>query len=65
MRIHFTRKKVIIYAVGTGTGLVLGALYYNLIGCRTGTCPILSTAFRSTIYGGVLGFLVSGLFTGK
>ena len=65
MQIQLTRKKAIIYAVGIVAGLVLGALYYKLIGCRTGTCPLTSTVFRSMLYGGVLGFLVSGLFTAK
>ncbi len=44
--------------------VVLGALagfaYYRFVGCRTGACPITSNPYISTVYGAVLGFLLSG-----
>jgi hypothetical protein len=44
-------------------GLILGAAagyaYYRLIGCSSGACPITSNPFISTMYGAVVGLLVS------
>lgn len=47
----------------TLTGSVLGYLYYKFVGCRTGTCPMTSSAIGSTIYGALIGLLFSDLFT--
>jgi hypothetical protein len=65
MNISLNKKKIITYAVGIAAGLALGAVYYKLVGCRTGTCPLTSTVLRSMIYGGVLGFLFAGIFVSK
>jgi hypothetical protein len=40
-------------------GAVSGFAYYRLVGCRSGTCPITSNPYVSTLYGAVLGFLLS------
>jgi hypothetical protein len=40
-------------------GAVIGLLYQRFVGCRTGTCPITSNRYIATIYGAVMGFLVS------
>jgi hypothetical protein len=44
-------------------GFVLGALagfaYYKFVGCASGTCPITSNPFISTIYGAVMGGLLA------
>ena len=41
-------------------GAVVGLAYQRLIGCRTGTCPITSNPYIATVYGAVVGYLVSG-----
>jgi hypothetical protein len=48
-------------------GIILGALagfaYYRFIGCASGACPITGNPIISTIYGAVMGALVSGAFS--
>jgi hypothetical protein len=41
-------------------GALAGFGYHKLIGCRTGTCPITANPYISTVYGAVMGFLLSG-----
>ena len=41
-------------------GAAVGLAYQRFIGCRTGTCPITSNPYISTIYGAVMGYLLSG-----
>ncbi|CUT02708.1 DUF6132 family protein [Candidatus Chrysopegis kryptomonas] len=36
-------------------GALAGYLYYFFIGCKSGTCPITSNPYFSTLYGGILG----------
>lgn len=44
-------------------GLVLGALggygYYYFIGCSSGTCAITSRPLNSTLYGALIGFVLT------
>ena len=40
-------------------GGVIGFGYHRLVGCRTGACLITANPYASTIYGAVMGFLVS------
>jgi hypothetical protein len=44
--------------------IVLGAaggfLYYRLIGCKTGFCPITRNPWISTLYGALLGLMFIG-----
>jgi phage shock protein E len=39
-------------------GAALGYAYYHWIGCVSGTCPISSNAYLSTLYGTLLGGLL-------
>jgi hypothetical protein len=60
---HILKKKYVKTILGVSAGLVFGAVYYRLVGCKTGSCPLTSTVFRSMAYGGLMGFLVSQMFT--
>jgi hypothetical protein len=46
---------------GSLIGILLGAtagwLYWNFIGCSSGTCAITSKPFNSTLYGALMGSL--------
>ncbi|HNX13831.1 MAG TPA: DUF6132 family protein [Oscillospiraceae bacterium] len=50
------------YLIGAVIGGLVGYfVLYKLIGCSTGACPITANPFLSTIYGIVLGLLVTAL----
>jgi hypothetical protein len=53
-------KRMVRLALFILGGATLGFCYYRFVGCRTGTCPISSNPFISTIYGALMGFLISG-----
>jgi len=38
-------------------GAVAGFLYWKFIGCQSGTCPIKSIWYWSTLYGALIGML--------
>jgi hypothetical protein len=46
--------------LGVIVGGALGFAYYKFVGCSTGTCPLTSNPFISTLYGGCLGALLAG-----
>ncbi len=48
--------------IGIGLGAIAGFLYWRYIGCLSGTCVITSKPLNSTLYGGLLGYLMVGLF---
>lgn len=49
--------RIILFALG---GAALGFVYQRLVGCRTGACAITSNPYLSTLYGGLMGYLLSG-----
>ena len=40
-------------------GGLIGYAYYHFIGCRSGVCPITSNPWISSIYGALLGFVLT------
>ena len=56
-------KAMILHIViGVVVGGGLGFAYYKFVGCSTGTCPLTSNPFISTLYGMVVGALVASSF---
>lgn len=48
--------------IGATIGGGLGFGYYKLVGCSTGSCPLTSNPFMSTLYGLIVGILVASSF---
>ena len=46
-----------VFSVALGGGL--GFAFHRFVGCRSGACPIWASPYISTVYGAVLGFLLS------
>ena len=48
------------------TGIILGAtagfFYWNFVGCSSGKCMITSKPINSTVYGGLMGYLLFNIF---
>lgn len=55
------RPYIILFIIAGGAG---GFLYWRFVGCNTGTCPIKSVWYYSTLYGLVLGYLAGDLVSG-
>lgn len=58
-------EKIFIYAAGAIIGGLAGFLYWKFVGCSSGTCPITSSPYASTIYGLVFGLLIASGFTSR
>jgi len=58
---EFIRKHffVLIFSV---TGAVGGFLYWKFVGCVSGTCPIKSVWYLSTLWGLGMGYLLGSIF---
>jgi hypothetical protein len=52
------KKKLILPIVFILVGAVAGYAYWYFIGCNSGTCPITSNWHNTSIYGGVMGYLL-------
>lgn len=57
MRDFFFKYKK--YLIGIALGAVAGYLYWRFVGCSSGTCPITSKWYNSTLYGALMGVLLS------
>ncbi len=56
MKWHVKRyRRVLFPLLGAGGGF----LYYFFVGCASGTCPISSNPYISTLYGAGIGFLLA------
>lgn len=51
--------------VGVAVGAAAGFAYWYFIGCTSGTCPIQSHWHTSTLYGGLLGYILPKSPKGK
>ena len=51
-----------LYVVGALLGALAGFLYWNFVGCTSGTCMITSKPINSTLYGATMGALLLGTF---
>ncbi len=49
--------RMVLFALG---GAAAGLAYQRFVGCRTGGCAVTSNPYLATIYGAVLGYLLSG-----
>lgn len=48
-------KKYKLYLIGGVFGALGGYLYWQNVGCQSGTCPITSSPVMSTIWGALIG----------
>ena len=48
----------------TAGGALAGLAYYYFVGCAAGSCAITSNPISSMLYMGLLGWLLSGVFSG-
>ncbi len=55
-------KNNYLYLLGAFFGAIAGYLYWQEIGCLSGTCSITSKPLNSTLYGTLMGASLFGLF---
>jgi len=55
------RHKWFIPVAGLMLGMAGGLLYWQQIGCVSGSCPITSSPWISSGYGGMMGYLLAGI----
>ena len=59
MQFIFKHKLTII---GVILGAIVGYLYWQYVGCDSGTCAITSKPLNSTLYGAMMGGLFGNIF---
>ncbi len=55
-------KNNALYFIGALIGAIAGYIYWQQIGCSSGTCMITSKPINSTLYGALMGALLFGMF---
>jgi hypothetical protein len=55
-------RKYLPLLIGILCGAAGGFAYHHFVGCSTGTCPITSSPYISTLYGAVMGGLLGSIF---
>lgn len=56
----FLKKNLLLIFI-TAAGALGGFLYWRFVGCASGSCPIKSVWYMSTLYGALLGFLTGSI----
>ncbi|MCA9545937.1 MAG: hypothetical protein KC613_16150 [Myxococcales bacterium] len=46
-------------ALGVLAGAGIGFAYHKLVGCRSGACPLTANPRVATLYGAMMGFLMT------
>lgn len=54
-------NKKVLNIIGVSIGSILGFLYWYYIGCTSGTCPLTSKWYTSSLYGALFGYLTISL----
>jgi hypothetical protein len=62
VRKQFGYKRIMIIIIGVIAGGVSGFLYWKYVGCVSGNCAITSVWYRSTMYGMLMGGLLTDTF---
>lgn len=57
-------KKKLAFVVAI-IGAISGYLYWNFIGCASGTCAITSVWYRTMAYGALMGWLIGDFANDK
>jgi hypothetical protein len=52
----------LLVIAGVVTGGIAGFLYWNYVGCASGTCAITSKPVNSSLYGALMGGLLFSIF---
>ena len=55
-------KNNALYLIGAAVGAIAGYIYWQQVGCVSGTCTITSKPINSTLYGALMGSLLFGMF---
>ncbi len=55
-------KKYSLTIIGALIGAVAGFLYWQQVGCASGTCAITSSPVNSSLYGALMGALFANIF---
>ena len=55
-------KNNALYVIGAAVGALAGYIYWQQVGCSSGTCMITSKPVNSTLYGSLMGALLFGMF---
>ncbi|MBN2486742.1 MAG: hypothetical protein JXB34_12280 [Bacteroidales bacterium] len=62
---QLNKRKTVILSVSIVTGFIAGYLYWRFVGCTSGSCPLTSNWYSSTLFGGVFGYLIGDSFVQK
>jgi len=54
-------KKHLVIIIFSVAGAIGGFLYWRFVGCKTGTCPIKSVWYLSTLWGTAFGYLIGSI----